>query len=254
MRKHSMMISSIGLMSTRSPYLVQLETYISPGLPYFSVIGLEDKDRRIRERIQAACATVGYQWPACRTTMNLMPASMPKQPELCVLACAASVLAADGKIPPERLMSTIIIGDVNEDGAIPPIEEDLTGFITHARELGIRHAIIAIGEPCGNDQSHRHRSHRREPNQRAAGPVTADTSAVHRSLRRTAVFDTSGKKLEYDTPSQTKGRRMGERILHRLNDDPGEGDDLLWGHARLPWPDPSTPDDGLYHRVDSPEL
>lgn len=73
-----MMISSIGLMSTRSPYLVQLETYISPGLPYFSVIGLEDKDRRIRERIQAACATVGYQWPACRTTMNLMPASMPK--------------------------------------------------------------------------------------------------------------------------------------------------------------------------------
>lgn len=149
MRKHSMMISSIGLMSTRSPYLVQLETYISPGLPYFSVIGLEDKDRRIRERIQAACATVGYQWPACRTTMNLMPASMPKQPELCVLACAASVLAADGKIPPERLMSTIIIGDVNEDGAIPPIEEDLTGFITHTRELGIRHAIIPSANLAG---------------------------------------------------------------------------------------------------------
>ena len=135
MRKHSMMISSIGLMSTRSPYLVQLETYFSPGLPYFSVIGLEDKDRRIRERIQAACATVGYQWPACRTTMNLMPASMPKQPELCVLACAASVLAADG--------------DVNEDGAIPPIEEDLTGFITHARELGIRHAIIPSANLAG---------------------------------------------------------------------------------------------------------
>ena len=80
MRKHSMMISSIGLMSTRSPYLVQLETYISPGLPYFSVIGLEDKDRRIRERIQAACATVGYQWPACRTTMNLMPANGRENP------------------------------------------------------------------------------------------------------------------------------------------------------------------------------
>lgn len=96
MRKHSMTLS-MGLMPTSSPYLVQLETYISPGLPYFSVIGLEDKDRRMRERIQAACATVGYQWPECRTTMNLMPASMPKQPELCVLACAASVLAADGK-------------------------------------------------------------------------------------------------------------------------------------------------------------
>lgn len=198
MRKHSMTLS-MGLMPTSSPYLVQLETYISPGLPYFSVIGLEDKDRRMRERIQAACATVGYQWPECRTTMNLMPASMPKQPELCVLACAASVLAADGKIPPERLVRTIIIGDVNEDGTIPPIEEDLTGFITHARELGIRHAIIAIGEPCGNDQSHRHRSHRREPNQRTTGPVTAGAGnaplAARRSFRRTAIFDTRGKKV-----------------------------------------------------------
>lgn len=139
---------SLGLMPTSSPYLVQLETYISPGLPYFSLIGLHDGDRRIRERIQAACATVGYQWPACRTTVNLMPASMPKQPELCVLACAASVLAADGRIPSE-LRSTIIIGDVNEDGAIPPIEEDPTGFIAHARDLGIRHAIIPSANLAG---------------------------------------------------------------------------------------------------------
>lgn len=46
-------------------------------------------------------------------------------------------------------MRTIIIGDVNEDGTIPPIEEDLTGFIAHARELGIRHAIIPSANLAG---------------------------------------------------------------------------------------------------------
>lgn len=40
----------------------------------------------------------------------------------------------------------------------------------------------------------------------------------------------------------------------RNYDGLSEDDDLLWGHARLPWPDPSTPDDGLHHRMDSPEL
>lgn len=40
----------------------------------------------------------------------------------------------------------------------------------------------------------------------------------------------------------------------RNYDGLSEDDNLLWGHARLPWPDPSTPDDGLHHRMDSPEL
>ena len=96
MRKHSKTMS-MGLIP--ATYLVQLETFISPGLPYLSLIGLHDEDRRIRNRIRAACKAVGYELPACRTTVNLMPAGMPKLPGLCVLACAVSILAADGRIP-----------------------------------------------------------------------------------------------------------------------------------------------------------
>ena len=52
MRKHSKTMS-MGLMPT--PYLVQLETFISPGLPYLSLIGFPDEDhRRIRDRIRSA--------------------------------------------------------------------------------------------------------------------------------------------------------------------------------------------------------
>ena len=44
-------------------------------------------------------------------------------PGLCVLACAVSILAADGRIPSaDQLEDTIILGDVNEDGTIPPID------------------------------------------------------------------------------------------------------------------------------------
>lgn len=115
MEKHSKTMS-MGLMPT--PYLVQLETLISPGLPYLSLIGFPDEDhRRIRDRIRSACEAVRCGLPDCRTTVNLMPASMPKLPGLCVLACAVSILAADGRIPSaDQLEDTIILGDVNEDG------------------------------------------------------------------------------------------------------------------------------------------
>ena len=148
MRKHSKTMS-MGLMP--ATYLVQLETFISPGLPYLSLIGLHDEDRRIRNRIRAACKAVGYELPACRTTVNLMPASMPKLPGLCVLACAVSILAAVGRIPSaDQLEDTIILGDVNEDGTIPPIDADLAELIAYAaRRLEIHRIIIPSANLAG---------------------------------------------------------------------------------------------------------
>ena len=94
---------------------------------------------------------VGCGLPACRTTVNLMPASMPKLPGLCVLACAVSILAADGRIPSaERLEDTIILGDVNEDGTIPPVDADLTDLAAYAaRRLEIRRIIIPSANLAG---------------------------------------------------------------------------------------------------------
>lgn len=189
MRKHSKTMS-MGLMPT--PYLVQLETFISPGLPYLSLIGFPDEDhRRIRDRIRSACEAVGCGLPACRTTVNLMPASMPKLPGLCVLACAVSILAADGRIPSaERLEDTIILGDVNEDGTIPPVDADLTDLAAYAaRRLEIRRIIIPSANLAGTTIPRRRRGHRTGPHRRAAEPVTADAEnavADHRKFRRSA--------------------------------------------------------------------
>ena len=119
----------MGLMP--ATYLVQLETFISPGLPYLSLIGLHDEDRRIRNRIRAACKAVGYELPASRTTVNLMPAGTPKLPGLCVLACAVSILAADGRIPSaDQLEDThrIIIPSANLAGTTIPTGVEVIGL------------------------------------------------------------------------------------------------------------------------------
>lgn len=70
--KHSTTLS-MGTTVAGNPYLIQAAEYITPGLPYFAAIGIDDEDRHIRERVQTACETVGYAWPECRTTLLLLP-------------------------------------------------------------------------------------------------------------------------------------------------------------------------------------
>lgn len=80
-----------------------------------------------------------------------MPTGTPKLPGLCVLACAVSILAADGRIPSaDQLEDTIILGDVNEDGTIPPIDADLAELIAYAaRSLEIHRIIIPSANLAG---------------------------------------------------------------------------------------------------------
>ena len=128
--KHSTTLS-MGTTVAGNPYLIQAAEYITPGLPYFAAIGIDDEDRHIRERVQTACETVGYAWPEGRTTLALMPTNQPKRPGLCALATAVCIMATAGTIGIPDLESTVILGDVNEDGTIArdengdPIREDV---------------------------------------------------------------------------------------------------------------------------------
>lgn len=85
-----------------NPYLIQAAEYITPGLPYFAAIGIDDEDRHIRERVQTACETTGYAWPEGRTTLALMPTNQPKRPGLCALATAVCIMATAGTIYPDE--------------------------------------------------------------------------------------------------------------------------------------------------------
>ena len=54
---------SVGLIGLKA-FIVQVQAFISPGLPYFSIIGLPDASlSEARERVKSACQATGFGWP-----------------------------------------------------------------------------------------------------------------------------------------------------------------------------------------------
>ena len=112
---------SVGLIGLKA-FIVQVQAFISPGLPYFSIIGLPDASlSEARERVKSACQATGFGWPQTRVTVNMSPAAMPKRGSSHDLAIAASVLCAAGAIGHDCLEDTIVLGEVNLDGSVLPI-------------------------------------------------------------------------------------------------------------------------------------
>ena len=132
---------SVGLIGLKA-FIVQIQAFVSPGLPYFSIIGLPDTSlSEARERVKSACQASGFKWPETRVTVNLSPASMPKKGSSHDLAIAASVLSAAGAIAHDCLAGTIVLGEVNLDGTVLPIN-GLLPIMLHAREQGIATIIV----------------------------------------------------------------------------------------------------------------
>lgn len=132
---------SVGLIGLKA-FIIQIQAFISPGLPYFSIIGLPDTSlSEARERVKSACQASGFKWPETRVTVNLSPASMPKKGSSHDLAIAASVLSASGTIGHDCLADTIVLGEVNLDGTVLPVN-GLLPIMLHAREQGIRQVIV----------------------------------------------------------------------------------------------------------------
>ena len=132
---------SVGLIGIKA-FIIQVQAFISPGLPYFSIIGLPDASlSEARERVKSACHACGFRWPETRVTVNLSPASMPKRGSSHDLAIAASVLSAAGAIPPDSLDETVVIGEVNLDGTVLPVN-GLLPIMLRARERGLHRIVV----------------------------------------------------------------------------------------------------------------
>lgn len=132
---------SVGLIGLKA-FIIQIQAFVSPGLPYFSIIGLPDTSlSEARERVKSACQASGAKWPETRVTVNLSPASMPKRGSSHDLAIAASVLSASGTIPHDCLNDTVVLGEVNLDGTVLPIN-GLLPILLHARDQGVCKVIM----------------------------------------------------------------------------------------------------------------
>ena len=92
-------IRSLGLRGIGG-YEVELEVYITSGLPRFDIVGLPDAAvREAGDRVRAAIKVSGFDFPVSRVTVNLAPADTKKAGTVYDLPVLLGVLAATGQIP-----------------------------------------------------------------------------------------------------------------------------------------------------------
>ena len=139
------MICSVNTMSVNGIVgnLVEVECFISNGLPAFEVVGLPDTAvKEARERVRAAAKTSGMRFPNSRITVNLSPAFVKKSGTHFDLPILLAILSATGAIkkPPE---SAAFIGEVGLDGKIRAVNGILPMAIA-AKQNGIDALYVPV--------------------------------------------------------------------------------------------------------------
>jgi len=115
-------IKSCGLLGIDG-YVVDVETYISSGIPSFDIVGLGDATiRESRERVRAAIKNSGYEFPIRRITMNLAPANIKKEGSQFDLPVALGILASSGVINTNKTEKTVFVGELSLDGQLKPVK------------------------------------------------------------------------------------------------------------------------------------
>jgi magnesium chelatase family protein len=122
--------------------LVEIEAHIGPGLPGLHMVGLPDTAlSEARDRVRAAVLNSGERWPPRRMTLALSPATLPKGGSSYDLALACALLAADRRIPAERLRGLVLIGELALDGRLRPVRGVLPAVLA-ARRVGIDRLVV----------------------------------------------------------------------------------------------------------------
>lgn len=122
--------------------LLTVETDISDGLPYFSMIGYVSGDvRECGERAKVALKNSGYEFPVKRVTVNISPASVRKRGIVPDLPVAVGILACMGVVPAESLKDVLFVGELGLDGQIKPVRGVLP-VVSEAARRGIGLCIL----------------------------------------------------------------------------------------------------------------
>src|SRR6266542_6968258 len=115
---------------------VRVEVDLSSGLPSIAVVGLGDATvLQARDRIRAAFANSGFDWPDRRITISLPPADLPKQGAGFDLPIAVGLLAAAGLVPVAGLARLWAVGELGLGGDLRPVRGVLSAAFS-ARDHG----------------------------------------------------------------------------------------------------------------------
>ncbi len=122
-------------------YAVNVEVYISSGLPGFDIVGLPDAAvKEARERVRAAIKNSGFRFPVSRLIVNLAPADRKKAGTVYDLPILVGILAASGEIknPGD---DCAFLGELSLTGELRPIAGALPMALCAGRE-GIKRLFV----------------------------------------------------------------------------------------------------------------
>lgn len=121
-------------------YPVTVETDIHRGMPGFYIVGLADTTiKEASRRIRPAVANCGYVFPNERVTVNLVPASRPKEGSHFDLPIALGIMLMGRDV--EEFEETAYLGEVSLDGAVNPVRGVLP-LVIALRNAGIRNIVV----------------------------------------------------------------------------------------------------------------
>lgn len=122
-------------------YEVQVECFISNGLPKTEVVGLPDVAvREATDRVRAAVKSCGFKYPVSRITVNLAPAGTRKSGTLYDLPMLLCILAAAGDLRlPEH--EAAFIGELSLEGRLRPVHGVLSMALA-AKEAGVEELYV----------------------------------------------------------------------------------------------------------------
>src|SRR5688572_5790862 len=128
--------AQLGLAAPR----VDVEVHLGSGLPTFSIVGLpQTAVKESKDRVRAALAISGFEFPAGRITVNLSPADLPKEGCRYDLPIALGILLASGQIrfTRESLDTLEFYGELGLAGELRSVKGVLLAA-AHARRAANR--------------------------------------------------------------------------------------------------------------------
>ena len=121
---------------------VDVETCISAGMPYFSIVGLsEGAARQSRERIRSAMKSSGFDPPIQKITINLAPTALRKDGASFDLPIALGILLCQSRIPCSFAQTAMVAGELSLNGELRSIPGVLSMTMC-AKERGFNAMIL----------------------------------------------------------------------------------------------------------------
>ncbi len=121
---------------------VEVEADLSSQTPGFFLIGLPDKALgEAVQRVHNACENSGLAMPRRRLTVNLSPASLPKNGAGFDLAVAVAALASDGQVDAASIARVVHLGELGLDGRLRPVPGVLPAVLAASR-AGFESVIV----------------------------------------------------------------------------------------------------------------